>query len=54
MFFWLKHIDRILVYRPGAMDGASCTYFYGQKINERVDDSKIIDLYKGAKYIKHA
>jgi SAM-dependent methyltransferase/uncharacterized protein YbaR (Trm112 family) len=52
-FFWLKHFDRLLVYRPGAMDGASCTYFYGQKINGKVDDSDIIARYKGAKHLKH-
>lgn len=52
-FAWLKHFDRILVQRPEAMDGASCTYFLGQKIDGQLADVDIIARYIGAKHLRH-
>ncbi|MHB1215040.1 MAG: methyltransferase domain-containing protein [Thiobacillus sp.] len=52
-FAWLKHIDRFLEKRPEAMDGASCTYFLGTKMNGRVADDEIIARYVGAKHMSH-
>lgn len=52
-FSWLKHVDRLLVKRPAAMDGASCTYFLGRKIEGRVADAEIIARYVGAKHLRH-
>lgn len=52
-FSWLKHFDRLLVNRPEAMDGASCTYFLGRKIEGRVTDAEIIAGYVGAKHMRH-
>jgi SAM-dependent methyltransferase/uncharacterized protein YbaR (Trm112 family) len=52
-FAWLKHFDRILVNRPEAMDGASCTYFLGQKIDGQLADVDIIARYVGAKHLRH-
>ena len=53
LFFWLKHLDRLLVNQPGALDGASCTYFYGRKINGTVPDREVIEQYAGAKHMSH-
>ena len=52
-FAWLKHFDCLLVNRPGAMDGASCTYFLGRKIEGKVPDREIIARYIGAKHLRH-
>ena len=52
-FGWIKYFDYFLVNRPEAMDGASCTYFLGAKIEERIADSEIISRYVGAKHIRH-
>lgn len=52
-FAWLKHIDRFLEKRPEAMDGASCTYFLGTKMNGHVADDEIIARYVGAKHLSH-
>lgn len=52
-FSWIKHADRLLVDRPEAMDGASCTYFYGAKAAQPVTDIEIIDRYVGAKHVQH-
>ena len=53
MFSWLKHLDRMLINRPAALDGASCTYFLGKRIDGRVPDAEIIGGYIGAKHVKH-
>lgn len=53
-FAWLKHSDRLLVNRPEAMDGASCTYFFGSKIEQQIPDADIIAGYVGAKHLKHS
>lgn len=52
-FGWIKHLDRMLVHRPAAMDGASCTYFFGSKIDSQVSDADIIAGYVGAKHWRH-
>jgi SAM-dependent methyltransferase len=55
LFSWIKHFDRILVHRPAAMDGASCTYFLGRRKAEKyVADKDIVAGYFGAKQMKHA
>lgn len=53
LFAWLKHFDRILQHRPAAMDGASCTYLLGRKMQGRIADSEIISRYEGAKHLRH-
>ncbi|UCH47837.1 MAG: methyltransferase domain-containing protein [Betaproteobacteria bacterium] len=52
-FFWLKYFDYLLAKRAAAMDGASCTYFFGKKIEGHVPDEKIISRYTGAKHLRH-
>ena len=52
-FAWLKHFDRLLLNRPEAMDGASCTYFFGRKIEGCTSDTEIIARYVGAKHLRH-
>jgi SAM-dependent methyltransferase/uncharacterized protein YbaR (Trm112 family) len=53
VFGWLKHFDRLLVSRPEAMDGASCTYFLGIKNDDYIPDTDIIARYVGAKHLLH-
>lgn len=53
VFAWLKYFDRLLVNRPEAMDGASCTYFLGCKIEGQIPDVEIIARYIGAKHLRH-
>lgn len=52
-FAWIKYIDYVLEKRPEAMDGASCTYFLGAKMNGRIADDQIIARYVGAKHLSH-
>jgi len=52
-FFWLKYLDAILVHRPEAMDGASCTYLLGRKIEGHIPDAEIVARYVGAKHLRH-
>lgn len=52
-FAWIKYLDYFLEKRPEAMDGASCTYFLGTKMNNRVADDEIIARYVGAKHLSH-
>lgn len=51
--FWIKYLDLLLVNNPAALDGASCTYFLGQKICSLVPDSEIIKKYSGAQNLTH-
>lgn len=53
LFFWFKYFDYFLKNKPEAMDGASCTYFFGSKIEGRIPDSQIIKTYYGAKHLEH-
>lgn len=53
-FSWLKYADRLLVGRPEAMDGASCTYFFGRKIEQKIPDTDNIARYVGAKHLRHS
>lgn len=52
-FAWLKYADRLLVNLPAAMDGASCTYLLGRKIEGHIADAEIIASYVGAKHLSH-
>ncbi|MDX2463895.1 MAG: methyltransferase domain-containing protein [Porticoccus sp.] len=52
-FGWIKYFDLLLVNRPAAMDGASCTFLFGRKIEGSVADDDIIARYVGAKNMKH-
>lgn len=50
---WIKYFDYFLIKRPAAMDGASCTYFFGVKRKDAVSDSNIIERYVGARTLSH-
>ncbi len=52
-FSWVKYFDYFLVNRPEAMDGASCTYLLGCKIEGHIPDAEIIARYVGAKHLRH-
>jgi len=47
MFFWVKYLDRYLVTRPGASDGASATFFIGTRRATAVPDAEILETYRG-------
>lgn len=53
LFSWLKYLDFVLINRPEAMDGASCTYLLGRKIEGHIPDTEIIARYVGAKHLRH-
>jgi SAM-dependent methyltransferase len=51
---WLKPLDRRISQRPAALDGASCTYFYGQLSDTiAASDSDIVAGYRGAQQTRH-
>lgn len=52
-FGWIKYLDLLLVDNPAAMDGASCTYLLGRKVEGKISDADIIARYVGAKSLKH-
>ena len=47
-FFWLKHLDRLLIGHPGATDGASGVFFMGSKQDQPVSDVDVLASYRGA------
>ena len=51
--FWLKYLDYLFQHWPQAMDGASCTYFLGEKIDSAISDAAIIERYVGRKHLQH-
>ncbi len=53
-FGWVKYFDLLLVDKPAAMDGASCTYLLGCKIEGQISDADIIAHYVGAKHLRHS
>lgn len=53
LFGWIKYFDYVLAKRPEAMDGASCTYMLGRKIEGQISDSDIVAGYVGAKHVSH-
>lgn len=52
-FSWLKFTDYLLVNKPQAMDGASCTYLFGRKSSIIRSDRDIVSSYVGAKHLRH-
>jgi uncharacterized protein YbaR (Trm112 family) len=53
LFFFIKYTDYYLQNKSQALDGASCTYVFAEKISEKVSDQSIIDGYRGCKHINH-
>jgi SAM-dependent methyltransferase len=46
---WLGWLDRRIAERPAALDGASCTYYYGRRRRqEETSDRWIVEAYRGA------
>lgn len=52
-FSWIKYFDLLLKDKPAAMDGASCTYLLGNKIDGHVPDAEIIARYVGSQKLRH-
>ena len=48
LFFWLKYFDYCMRNNALALDGASCTYFYGKKTDIVVPVVDIIRRYEGS------
>jgi uncharacterized protein YbaR (Trm112 family) len=46
--FWLKYLDLVLRYTPGATDTASATWFMGRKVDHAISDHDLILEYRGA------
>lgn len=53
VFFWIKYFDYLFKRSPAAMDGASCTYFFGQRVEAMVSDAEIISNYRGVRHVAH-
>lgn len=53
LLFWVKYLDYPLKNKPGALDAASCTFFFGSKAQRAVPDDAIISGYKGSKAVAH-
>jgi len=53
ILFWIKYFDYLLIRSPAALDGASCTYFFGEKIEGTIPDSEIIAGYRGVRQVVH-
>lgn len=51
--FWVKLADHWLVRRPAAMDGASCTYLFAERMDGTVGDGDIIERYIGGRHLSH-
>ena len=45
--FWLKYLDPFLMNRKGALDGASGTFFLGEKTDGILSDRELLKLYRG-------
>ena len=52
-FFWLKYLDFLLKASAAALDGASCTYFFGRKAERETTDLEILKRYRGARPLLH-
>lgn len=46
--WWLPRMDRLLLDRPGAIDGASGVFFLGRKAATPLSDRELIASYRGA------
>jgi len=44
---WLKHADRVLRTRPGALDAAASVYFLGRRAERALDTGAILAGYRG-------
>lgn len=52
-FFWIKYFDYAITTKKAASDAASCTYFYGERVERTVSDLEIVRAYEGARAISH-
>jgi SAM-dependent methyltransferase len=53
LFGWIKYLDCFFENQRQAMDGASCTYFFGAKSQTRVLDRDIVARYVGGGNMRH-
>lgn len=52
-FAWFKYLDYALRNSPAALDGASCTYLFGERISSRISDREIVETYVGGQNLRH-
>lgn len=45
--FWLPHLDRRLIDRPGSLDAASSIGFLGRRREQPLDDAAVVAAYRG-------
>jgi SAM-dependent methyltransferase len=45
--FWLVSLDRLIIDRPAAMDGASGLFFLGRRAEAELSDRELVALYRG-------
>lgn len=50
LFFWLRFFDS-LCSRPFAIDGASCCFLLGRKVDRELSPREMIDWYQGAQRV---
>jgi len=43
----VEQTDYLFGQRPGALDGAACTYFLGTKSDQTVSDRALVASYRG-------
>jgi SAM-dependent methyltransferase len=56
VLFWIGHVTGMLIeqfdylfgQRPGALDAASCIYFFGTKTDRVLSDKELVAAYRGA------
>lgn len=53
LFSWIRLADHWLARRPAAMDGASCTFLFAERMDGTVSDGEIIERYVGARQLSH-
>lgn len=52
-FFWLKYCDYLIAGTPAGLDGSSCTYLLGERVEKAISGSTIIAQYRGARSVTH-
>jgi hypothetical protein len=44
----IEQFDYLFGQRPGALDAASCIYFFGTKTDRVLSDKELVAAYRGA------
>lgn len=52
-FAWIKYFDYWFRHNPAALDGASCTFIFGERIGTKASDTEIVNGYVGGQNLSH-